>query len=591
MNRYPIPLMLLLILSVTLNAQSPEQQAEKKAYRSDDNRLYVNKDLGVYIWLSTSPDPDAEKIRLMSDTSSRYSNPMYFDTEGYNTVRSPSCVDTNTHKTVYPLHDIIFEVYADGISPSTRSIFNPPEAKIIKGKKYYGGTLEITLKSTDAVSGVDKLFYSLNDNTFSEYSKPLSDVREGENILKYYGTDRVGNTETVHEETLYLDNTPPKTDYFIEGNKNEKYISANALIKLTSEDQTSGVKAIYYRINNGKFTLYSSPIPVKVLAGDNATVSYYAEDQLGNKEKTKTIGSAQGIEVEGQKPDNVVFEFYVDREAPDVKIEIEVLGDQYEGKYKYVSPRTKFKITAEDQKAGVETIRYSINSSTLSNQYTEPFTLEKEGLQYVHASATDYVGNVASPLIKPFFNDIQSPVTTLKVGSPKFNSRDTLFITSGTTLSLTAADLHSGIKSIVYSIDDGELQDYTQPFKVSGSGIRTIHYRSTDNVNNQETEQKMVVFTDNEAPKIHYHFSVESIGNKIVRDENYTIYPTNVMLYIAATDSRSGGEKIEYSVNGGPLLTANPIKSLSPGNYLIEVYAYDVLGNKSKETIKFAIEE
>jgi len=110
-------------------------------------------------------------------------------------------------------------------------------------------------------------------------------------------------------------------------------------------------------------------------------------------------------------------------------------------------------------------------------------------------------------------------------------------------------------------------------------------------VNNKNEIKKQEVFVDNQAPVIHYHFSVESIGKKTVRDEIYTIYPTNTMLYIAATDASSGGEKIEYRINDGVVLSANPIKNLTPGNYLIEVDAFDVLGNKSVEKIKFAIEK
>ena len=64
------------------------------------------------------------------------------------------------------------------------------------------------------------------------------------------------------------------------------------------------------------------------------------------------------------------------------------------------------------------------------------------------------------------------------------------------------------------------------------------------------------------------------------------------MLYIAATDNASGGEKIEYKINGKSVPAGLiPIKGLAPGNYEIEVTANDVLKNSSKETIKFAVED
>ena len=46
---------------------------------------------------------------LNSEQSAEYANPMYLDVEGFNSLRSPSAVDPETRKTVYPLEDIIYD--------------------------------------------------------------------------------------------------------------------------------------------------------------------------------------------------------------------------------------------------------------------------------------------------------------------------------------------------------------------------------------------------------------------------------------------------------------------------------------------------
>ena len=147
---------LMIIFSVLLQAQTP-QTPQKKIYPSED-KLFINKDLGVYLWLSTSPDPNSEKHRLLSDSSTRYTNPMYFDTEGYNTFRSPSEVDTATKRVIYPLHDIIFEVYADGLPPVTKVKYHYATTRYIDGKRYYDTDLKVELQSSDAVSGVETIW-------------------------------------------------------------------------------------------------------------------------------------------------------------------------------------------------------------------------------------------------------------------------------------------------------------------------------------------------------------------------------------------------------------------------------------------------
>jgi hypothetical protein len=63
------------------------------------------------------------------------------------------------------------------------------------------------------------------------------------------------------------------------------------------------------------------------------------------------------------------------------------------------------------------------------------------------------------------------------------------------------------------------------------------------------------------------------------------------MLYIAATDNASGGEYIEYRINGKPAQTVLPVKGFLPGNYEIEISAQDVLKNKAMDVIRFSIED
>lgn len=587
--------LVLLVLSAGLFTFLSAQEVsvpEKKVVRGSDEKLYVNKDLGVYLWISTSPDPDSEKIRLESDSSARYTNPMYFDTEGYNTVRSPSAVDTATKRVVYPQRDIIFEVYADGLHPVTKSSFRSASYKLIEGKKYYGSDLQIELNPLDAVSGVDKVYTSLNGKAYQTYSSVLKGFNEGENTLKFYAVDKVGNTEPVNEEKFYIDNKPPKTAYSIEGGQSEQYLSASSKIVLSATDDLSGVQAIYYQINSGSFVRYTAPIAVSRLQSENAQLSFYAVDKVGNKEQIQRMGGKPGAAGTGTSAggnEGLIFEFYVDDDPPELSVNID--GDQYQGKYLYISARSKIVAMAQDEKAGVNKIYYSLNSNTVDQNYTSPVSINAEGLYYFRAKADDYVGNISPVKTIGVFVDTEAPEVIAEVGKPKFESRDTLFVSSNTVIGLKARDDHSGTAEVSWSLDNGESTNIGEKITIEKEGSHTIYYSARDHVNNTRERETLEVFVDNQPPVVHYHFSVESIGTKTVRDERYTIYPANVMLYIAATDARSGGERLEYSINGQPLQTANPVKGFSPGNYVIQVKAYDVLGNMSTEEIKFAIEK
>ena len=48
---------------------------------------------------------------------------------------------------------------------------------------------------------------------------------------------------------------------------------------------------------------------------------------------------------------------------------------------------------------------------------------------------------------------------------------------------------------------------------------------------------------------------------------------------------------VEYKINGNISQNIIPIKGLTPGNFEIVITAYDMLKNKSVETIRFSIED
>lgn len=573
-----------LLLIGMLHAQE-QLPTEKKVTFGQNGEMFVNKELGLYLWLSTSPEKDAEKHRLISDSTNVYANPMFLDTEGYNTLRSPSAVDPKTRKTVYPIRDIVFEVYADGLSPESKHKFVDGKSIYRTGKLYYSGkALGLTLSAYDKVSGVEHIYYSINEQNYVEYKDTVKIFTEGEARIRYYSTDRVGNREIPIEKTVTIDNSAPKTTCEINGAQNKKFVSSNAMIKLSSIDNLVGVKTIYYQINHGTKRVYTSPISASLL-GDSGSVSFYAIDHLSNTEEIQTVGAKGSIST--GISDN--FEFYVDKDAPSVALNLD--GAYSKGKYTYVAKNTKITVDAKDTKSGVDKVQYSINSTAVNQEYKENIEFSDDGIAYIRVNATDYVGNTSATITKAYYVDATAPISTISVLQPKLKVKDTLFITSNTKITLASSDKASGVSEIIYRVNNGEIKTYSEPFTVSGKGLMKIEYYAKDNVSNTEEARILEVYIDDIPPIIYHHYSATPIGTKTVREQELTIYPSNMKLYIAATDKSSGGERIEYKINNGSVKSVNPIKGLVPGNYEVKVTAYDVLGNSSNETINFSVED
>ena len=93
--------------------------AEFRTWRDPNTeRLYWNKHLPVYLYLSPNPN-GADAHLLKSESMPRYATPFYFDTEGRNFMRTRWAVDPDTKKAIVPQKEVLWEVYADGLLKHT----------------------------------------------------------------------------------------------------------------------------------------------------------------------------------------------------------------------------------------------------------------------------------------------------------------------------------------------------------------------------------------------------------------------------------------------------------------------------------------
>ncbi len=559
-------------------AQEPLKHT-KKMYVDENGRFYANKHLPVYFFISHSASGN-DKHLLKSESSPQYSNPMYFDVEGYNTLRSPSKVDTVTKKTILPKSDIRYEVYADGLAPVTYSKFiEAPRYINAKGTVFYGVGLKVELKANDRVSGVEDVYYSINGAAYQKYASPVAIASEGNYTVKYYSVDNVGNAEEPKSKTFVVDMTTPITTYKVNGEITNDIISPKASIILSVTDNLSGVKRTYYSFDKGRPILYTRPVTLSHLKDGQHKMTFYSVDNVKNNEKDD---GARTVE----------YDFYLDRSVPFAAAE--VVGDQYAGKRLYISERSKIKLTSTDNKGGVNVINYGVNKSARSDVYNEPFAMPtRKGVHTVNYIATDNVKNVTPNHRFSIYMDNVAPKSTIYIGTPKFTDRDTLFVTKDSDVKLVVSDYESGVQKVEYAIDGDTYLEYKQ-FNVPQDGFHVIKYKSTDRVNNVETVKTQEILVDNTSPKIHAFFSVNPIGSETVDGKTYNVYPTYTRVFLAATDRYSGTQSIMYSINGGYMKSYLGAQNISETNmlskegvYVVKIVAKDKLGNASEHTLEF----
>ncbi len=297
-------LVLLLISSFT-KAQEPINHP-KKMYRNAEGRLFANKHQPMYLMLSTSPGGEGDTETLESENCPQYANPFYFDSEGLNTIRTPSQVDPETKKLVYPVADVVFQVYADGIAPATKASYSHAKKHVRNDSTFYGAGLQIELNANDKTSGLATTYYSINGEPFKQSEGAINISEEQHYSLKYYSVDNVGNVEAVKEELFIVDKTAPAVSWKLVGDVSGKTVSARSKIELMAIDKSSGVGPIKYQLNDEPIKTYSRPIDLSMIENGNHDFKFWASDMVGNR----SDGSSHTEDIAGG--DMTTFSFVID---------------------------------------------------------------------------------------------------------------------------------------------------------------------------------------------------------------------------------------------------------------------------------------
>lgn len=565
-------LLVLLGISLEVTAQNKPQH-EKKVYKTPEGKLFIQKELPVYVRLATSPGDNAPTYLLQSESSKKYTNPMYFDAEGFNSFRSPSQVDTVTKKPVLPKQDIIFEIYADSESPLTTATFNNTDVHKIKDKTYLRGKATISLISKDALSGVENIYYSIDSADYQVYSTELTLDTEKQYVIKYYSVDNVGNVEGIKRMVIVTDYTSPTTTHNLSGNYFENILSAKAAITISTSDSNGvGTAKTMYKLDDGNERLYSTPINAAALEQGEHKLLYYATDRVNNRETEH------------------LYEFYVDKTPPTIIQEISGKSFVANGR-EYSSGRSQLKISTIDNKSGIKEIFYSINNGAYV-KYEKPVTLANtSGTLSVKSYAVDNVGNIAyyndredqGRVGRMSYVDLSGPSVSHSFTGPLFNYNDSIVVNSKTRILLKATDKESGFNHFEYSINNGETNTYASGISINHEGSYTVAYTGYDNVDNT-AQNKFSVMVDNTGPEIFCRFSTPALSQGV------EAYPTHTSLFVSATDKYTGFSHMTYALNGKPAVPCTGyIAGFTKGTHKLVVKAYDRLGNESEKEIAFEV--
>jgi hypothetical protein len=534
-------------------AQPVQPEHTKKIFIDSIGTYYQQASLPVHLFIA--PSADATPVLLKSSSG----KPIFLEGHGKHALRHHDVVTNEVD---------VFHLYADGIPPVTAIQLTDTTLQI-PAKELYKNKVSISLKASDEMTGVEAVYYSVNGSPYQPYQSVS--LGEGTYTYYYYAIDRTGNAEKPQARTFKVDASPPKTYHNIVGISSEQVISTASTIYLTASDSIGGVARTFYKMDKEKFKVYAGAnIPFQQLSDGEHTLTYYSVDNVGHKEKEKSV------------------KFYYDKTAPIMSAD--VLGDKFiVGERVYFSGRTKLKLTAIDNKSGIKEVLYSINNESFQ-PYADPFYLpNRSGLHNVRYYAIDNTNNRANDNFAQsmgvIYVDLTGPTLTHTFSGPTFIKADTVLVSKQTKVTLVATDPESGVKKIAYSFDSvrSETPYLNKPIDVTRPGLHTLNIYGYDNVNNKNMKS-VIFFSDAHGPEIHERFTVAAGAEGK--------YPSYTNIYLSATDEEVGAGEIWYSLNGGKnQLYAAPIKGLDKNKtYTLKIKAVDLLGNATEKTVEFKTE-
>lgn len=151
-------------------------------------------------------------------------------------------------------------------------------------RAYYNTNSSIELTATDDGPGPVTTYYQFNFGTVETYTAPIPMTDPGLTFVTFWSVDASGNVEPSVTYSLGFDDQPPTstcTTYLV---------GPDLHATLDTYDIGASARELFFRIDSDPYTSVMWPysIDLSILPGGTHTLSWYAEDYLGNAETPKT---------------------------------------------------------------------------------------------------------------------------------------------------------------------------------------------------------------------------------------------------------------------------------------------------------------
>jgi len=311
----------------------------------------------------------------------------------------------------------------------------------------------VALNASDNLSGLAGLQYSVEGSSFSVYSSTFAVGAPGAHVLKYYAADKAGNVEPEKLAEFKVDLEAPVVEAAASPAPNVHGWNNSAVnVVFTGTDSISGLA-------------YCEPQKTVALEGSSQTVTGYCLDYSGWSSTASLI-------------------LNIDTTSPRISYTAAPAANSLGWNNGDIS--VKFACT--DYLSGVMSCPAEIS---LSDESADISTMTR---------AMDYAGNFAGAAVSGLKIDRTPPASGIDLSGPQRNG----WYSGPLTITLVSTDALSGVKEILYVLDDSTPVVYNVPLVIAGDGEHTIKYYASDNADNLEGYKSAGFRIDTVTPEVGY---------------------------------------------------------------------------------------
>jgi len=191
---------------------------------------------------------------------------------------------------------VAFRIQHDVTPPVTTSEFDGTMGE----NNWFIGVVTVTLSAVDDSAGVASTTYKLDAGAWTTYTGAFLITGDAAvHTLSYYSVDKVGNTESVKEATLKIDQTKPTINLTVEktGLLSKWRLTANV------NDNTSGIARVEFYLN-GVLLGNKTESPYEWNCTQTGTAQAIVYDNAGNSKLSDAIPFSVDLDLNSKSATN-----------------------------------------------------------------------------------------------------------------------------------------------------------------------------------------------------------------------------------------------------------------------------------------------